>query len=93
MGEATVEQTITLMGPPTMDTSSSDGSRRLTYIFTAASVKAATFVPIVGIFAGGTEVRSDSVTLVFDQAGKLKDVTKTLTATETSNGVSPTTAR
>lgn len=88
VGESTAAQAITAMGAPTTTTSSSDGTQRLLYVFTAASVKAASFIPVVGLFAGGTDVRSDVVTLVFDKQGKLAEVLRSSSATDTSTGLS-----
>jgi len=63
------------LGQPTTRMRMGDGTTMLHYVYAEASVRAASFIPVVGMVAGGTDVRSNSVMLRFDQAGLLVDVT------------------
>ncbi len=53
VGVTTYRDVIAQFGRPMTVESSSDGSRTVTYAVTKTHVKAATFIPIVGLFAGG----------------------------------------
>jgi len=45
------------------------------YMHIAASANAASYIPVVGLFAGGAKSTSDLVTFNFDPQGVLKSVT------------------
>jgi hypothetical protein len=61
------------LGPPTSTTMSSDGTRSMSYSGVHAQPKAASFIPVVGLFAGGASSQVSMVTLRFGQDGKLLD--------------------
>lgn len=73
-GQTTIEQVLSALGPPTTRMRLADGTTMLQYVYAEAKVRAASLVPIVGVFAGGTDVRSNVATLRFDASGKLIDV-------------------
>lgn len=85
-GKTTYAEVIQRLGKPTMDTVASDGTRATLYTFAKAGVKGATFIPIVGLFAGGMNVSGSSVTFNFDKAGVLKDYSTSTTNYDTKNG-------
>lgn len=74
VGSTTVADVLARYGPPSARIQSSDGSQTLTYAHFAWQVNAATYVPIVGLFAGGGSTKGRSVTLRFDPRGRLLDV-------------------
>ena len=87
-GESTVEQVTAALGPPTTKTRLSNGMTILHYVYAEARVRGATFIPIVGAFAGGSDVRSNVAILRFDSAGKLIDVTSSESQRGTGTGFS-----
>lgn len=80
-GETTSAEAIQALGQPTGVTRMSDGRQQLIYSFAHAQARPASFIPIVGIFAGGTDVRSSSVVLTFDKAGIFQEYTSSQTMT------------
>lgn len=74
-GEATEAQVVQALGQPTMRMRLGDGSVMVVYTYAEASVRPATFIPIVGGLVGGSDSRSSSVSLRFGADGKLIDTT------------------
>jgi len=89
-GKTTEVDVIKVLGKPQTLMSSSDGSRVMTYAFAQYQVKGATFIPVVGLFAGGADIRTSSTVFTFDKAGKLVNHQTTETQQETRNGRSST---
>lgn len=87
-GETTVEQAVAALGAATTRSRSTDGSVTLQYVYAEATVRAASFIPIVGAFAGGTDVRTNMATLRFDPRGKLIDVSTSESQYGTGLGIS-----
>ena len=86
-GKTTYAQVIAAMGTPASIQNHSDGTRVLVYVHTQAAPRAATFVPVVGLFAGGADVQQQSVVFTFDREGILKDYTTQDTQMCSGNGV------
>lgn len=63
-----------MLGPATTRMRMPDGTTQLHYVYSEATVRAASLIPIVGLVAGGTDVRSNMVVLRFDTTGLLVDV-------------------
>ena len=80
-GETTTTQAVASLGQPTGVTKTSDGKTILSYTFAHAQARPASFIPIVGIFAGGTDVRSTAVMLTFKE-----DVLADYTTSTTNSG-------
>lgn len=76
-GVTTYDQVVSALGPPSLVEQKSDGSKILVYVHTQTSVRGATFIPVVGLFAGGADAKQQSATFTFDQGGVLKDYTTT----------------
>lgn len=87
-GVTTVEEVTAQFGQPTSRVRMNDGSTLIQYIYAEASARAASFIPIVGAFAGGTDVRASTATLRFDPSGKLSEVTSSASQYGTGIGVS-----
>lgn len=87
-GEATRDQVIAALGAPTMQTRLADGTSLVIYSYYEARVRPATFIPIVGAFAGGSDSTSTTATLRFDAAGKLLDTSTSSSAYGTGTGLS-----
>ncbi|MDR3471600.1 MAG: hypothetical protein P4M09_07900 [Devosia sp.] len=80
VGVATPDDVIGKLGKPLSVMTTSDGSETLIYGSSHARPKAATFVPIVGMFAGGATGETTAITFVFGPDHLLKNAT-----TNTSN--------
>jgi outer membrane protein assembly factor BamE (lipoprotein component of BamABCDE complex) len=70
-GVTTEQQVEQALGAPQTSTRLPDGRQQISYIGTAAHAKAATFIPVVGLFAGGAKGSTDVVTFTFSTDGKL----------------------
>lgn len=70
-GVTTAADVAEKLGAPTSSGVSDSGSRTMSYVFAHAQPRAASFIPIVGIFAGGADGRTTMVTFVFNPDGKL----------------------
>ncbi len=65
-GKTTYSEVINKLGKPSQTAVSSDGIKVISYVHVEYSTKAATFIPIVGIFAGGADTQNSTVELTFD---------------------------
>jgi outer membrane protein assembly factor BamE (lipoprotein component of BamABCDE complex) len=79
-GETTEQQVTQLLGRPTMRTRMHDGSAMVFYSYYEAKVRPETFIPFAGAFVGGTDTRTNTVMLRFDQDGKLLTTSSTESA-------------
>jgi hypothetical protein len=70
-GVATYGEVVTALGEPSSETALSDGSRTLVYMSVRSHVKLATFVPVVGMFAGGARATTSMITFMFGPDGRL----------------------
>lgn len=71
--ESTIDEVVAMLGKPTNSTLNSDGTRIIVYSYAKVSTRAESFIPIVGLFAGGGDMHTNVVTMTFDSNGKLKD--------------------
>lgn len=76
-GEATEAQVVGALGQPTMRMRLPDGTVMVVYSYAEATIRPATFIPLVGGLVGGADSRSTSVSLRFGADGKLIDTTST----------------
>jgi outer membrane protein assembly factor BamE (lipoprotein component of BamABCDE complex) len=67
-GVTTEEQVIKKMGSPMSIGLSANGQKTLTYMHVASQVKASTFIPIVGLFAGGADTQTTMLIITINQA-------------------------
>lgn len=77
-GKTTYAEVIQQLGKPTQSTINADGTKTISYDYSQSQVSAASFIPIIGSFVGGTESEHTSVVLTFDE----KLVLTTYTAAE-----------
>lgn len=87
-GVTTEQEVLTNMGPPMSTAINSDGLKILTYMHVKTDVHGATFIPIVGMFAGGADSTTTTVVIQIDnETGIVKDWTySTATATSKNGG-------
>lgn len=85
---STIDDAIARFGQPTQRTRLPDGSVILSYAHAQATVRPATFIPLVGAFVGGTDTTSGVVSLRFDSAGKFVEYTSSTSTHGTGLGAS-----
>jgi outer membrane protein assembly factor BamE (lipoprotein component of BamABCDE complex) len=66
-GVTTEDQVVKKMGSPSSVGLSADGKKTLTYMHVASQVKASTFIPIVGLFAGGADTQTTMLIITINQ--------------------------
>lgn len=81
-GKTTIDEAVQLLGPPNVRSVLPDGRVSLGYTYAHAQARPASFIPIVGLFAGGSDVRSSMTTLVFHNG-----VLEAATMTEANQGI------
>ena len=86
-GQTTQQEVIAALGQPTTTMRNSDGTTMIMYTYAEARTRASTFIPIVGIFAGGVDSRSSNVMLTFDQDGILKSTSSSASEYGTTSGI------
>ncbi|HZZ32389.1 MAG TPA: hypothetical protein VFE10_10385 [Phenylobacterium sp.] len=79
VGEATYSDVVAQLGRPSSVETSSDGSKTVTYSVSKTHLKAATFVPIVGLFAGGAKADTATDRFEFGADGVLAKVSTSTT--------------
>jgi len=72
VGVDTIATITAKLGTPNSTESASDGTTTIRYMAIRTKVKGASFIPIVGLFAGGAKGKSSTKTFTFDAAGVLK---------------------
>ena len=72
-GETTPSQAIAILGSP-VHTSKTEYGTILTYSYAEYSTRAASLIPVVGIFAGGGDMKTSAVTLRFGKDNLLSAI-------------------
>ncbi len=91
-GVTTEADAVQMFGPPTVRTRQADGSVLLAYSHVDMRIRPATFIPFVGLFAGGSDTQTNTVALRFGPDGKLLDTSSSVSAMSSDiNGVRSTT--
>ena len=83
-GKTTMDQVTTALGKPNTKTTKDDGDVLIQYVYVNTSVRGATFIPFVGMFAGGSDIETEVSGFTFDKTGILKETSKK----ETNHGAS-----
>jgi hypothetical protein len=86
-GVTTEREVRAALGAPQSVTTSTAGIRVLVYSGVHASPTAASFIPIVGLFAGGANAQASSAVFSFGSDGKMTQMTSTQTSTESRMGM------
>lgn len=85
-GVTTEADVVAALGQPTSVTSM-NGQRLLSYAGAQAQARPTSFIPIVGLFAGGADVRYSMTMFKFGADGKLVDTTQTNGASGANTGL------
>jgi hypothetical protein len=82
IGSDTLATVTAKLGKPFTMLHNSDGTAVAIYASTRTRVKGSTFIPIVGMFAGGAKGSYSTKTFVFDPKGLLKSYSSSDTTTD-----------
>ena len=88
-GKTTKQEVQDAYGQPTTTSFTDGGSEIWTYRYSYATPKAVNFVPVIGIFAGGADVQSKELVLLFDKNNVVTKYSFRESAQEVSRGVAP----
>ncbi len=86
-GKSTKQDVQDAFGSPNKTTFTDSGLEIWTYQLTHATPHAINFVPIVGAFAHGADVRRKTLTVLFDDAGVVKKYTFAETTDVAKGGI------
>lgn len=86
-GVTTEADVVKVLGPPQSTTTLGDGRRLVVYSGLHGQVKGTTFIPVVGLFAGGASVHQSTVVFTFGQDGKLIEYSSTQSDAGSTSGV------
>jgi hypothetical protein len=87
-GVTTEAQVIQNLGQPMSIGLSSNGDKTMTYMHVASQAKAASYIPIVGLFAGGADSQTTMLIITLDGSTRIvKDWNYTESDTELNTGI------
>lgn len=86
-GVTTEAQIEKALGPPQMTSIDADGNRAIAYFFTESHANGASYIPVVGLFAGGAKGQSNMVHFTFDHDSKLLGYESTRSAIDVRTGI------
>ena len=89
-GETTEKEIVANLGNPMSVGLGPDGQKFLMYMHTYSQAKAATFIPIVGAFAGGADTSTQMLQLWVDANGVVTNFAYTDSQSEMGMGISAT---
>lgn len=72
----TREEVRAAVGEPSGVTTMSTGQEIWTYMFTKSRATAATYIPIVGLFAGGADGQTNTMSVTFSTHGLVENMSK-----------------
>jgi outer membrane protein assembly factor BamE (lipoprotein component of BamABCDE complex) len=75
-GKTTKEEARILLGDPNHITIMPNGEEIWVYSYTRATARPTAFIPIVGLFAGGADVKGKTISLIFDANGVIKSTSQ-----------------
>lgn len=73
-GKSTKADVEALVGKPTTVDFTEGGLEKWLYVYTTSQVRGSSFIPVVGIFAGGSDINMDSLTILFTKDGIVENV-------------------
>jgi outer membrane protein assembly factor BamE (lipoprotein component of BamABCDE complex) len=87
VGKTTEAQVRAALGAPNQTSRISDGTRLDIYTHISAHANAASYIPIVGLFAGGATGTNDTATFTFTPDGVLKSSSTSSGTTNVNTGI------
>ena len=73
-GKTTKAEVRGLVGDPTKVNFDMNKNEIWQYVYSKATAKPASFIPVVGIFAGGADMSGNTLTILFDKNGVVERV-------------------
>lgn len=73
-GKSTKADVKKVLGEPATVDFSDTGLEKWIYVYTKAQVRGTTFIPFAGNFVGGTDTKTDTLTVQFDKEGVVMNV-------------------
>ena len=86
-GTSTKNDVKAAFGDPTSTSFTDGGNEIWNYTYAKATAKAVNFVPIVGIFAGGSDVDKKTLVVLFTDGGIVKNYTISSSQEEVKRGL------
>lgn len=86
-GKTTKSEVLAFYGSADDITLSSDGSEVWKYKFSNVAPKPANFIPFVGALAGGSDLNSKTLVVLFNEQGVIKAYTFSATENEIRTGI------
>lgn len=86
-GVTTEAEMIAALGEPNSTARSADGTITDVYSYAHGSADASSYIPIVGLFAGGGKGKSNMATFIFTPDKVLKDYSTASSATHVKTGI------
>ena len=87
-GKTTRQQVLASIGSPDQVTRDGDGNTTYTYMYMRSQVKAESFIPIYGDFAGGTNTQNQTVIVTFGKDDIVTNLQSTMGGMETGENLS-----
>lgn len=81
-GKTTLQEVTDTLGAPNTRTAMSDGSKMICYSYAKVTARPEGFIPYVGVFAGGSDIVSNTACLQFNK----NDVLQSYTASSSQRG-------
>jgi outer membrane protein assembly factor BamE (lipoprotein component of BamABCDE complex) len=75
-GKTTKAEIIAVLGEPNHTTSMPNGEEMWMYNYTQSVTRPTTFIPVIGLFAGGTDMKGKTLMFRFDKNGILQKTDK-----------------
>jgi hypothetical protein len=85
-GVATEVDVTKVLGKPQSTSTSSDGTRMLVFAYMNYQVNGATFIPVVGLVAGGSTMDTSTTVFTFGKDGKMISYNVTESQHQSRNG-------
>lgn len=90
VGVTTLAEVAAKLGKPGSTTAMSDGTTIVSWVSTRTRVKGASFVPVIGLFAGGAKSQISIKVFTFGPDGLLKSFTSTDSGGDCNAGIAGT---
>jgi outer membrane protein assembly factor BamE (lipoprotein component of BamABCDE complex) len=88
-GVTTREQIYGILGPPDNTNFTDSGLEIWKYAHATASSKGSNFIPIVNLFSSGMDIEKKELTILFDDAGVVRNYTFLESKSENRTGIVP----
>jgi len=86
-GITTEQEVLTLLGNPMTKTMSSDGKIIMLYQYAKVKNRTANFIPVANLLVSGMDMRTQMLTIIIDQKGKVENFTSNDSHTDINSGL------